>query len=412
MADRKIRLASIGFGGRGGGVAAWCVKHTGGLFEHVAANDISEEIHEKACRYFDTAPKFYRSIREMVSREKIDAAVIGSPNSTHFENLREFEGLDIAILLEKPLDASFDNICNIMRFAEEYRGPILVGHCMRYAPILRKAKTMIADGDIGNICSARFVQNCHYGNIMFHNWRRERAKSGSMFVEKATHDLDVMHWFLERTPRKVFAVARRQAYGGDKPDDLRCINCDERFTCPENFEYIKKRWGMGVMHEAKNRKIHDYCVFAKCADNWDNEMCVMQYDDDVFSRYEECYFTPRSFRHRVYQIIGTGGVIEIDLGEDEGGRIWYCPRYGMYRDNTEVHFDYQKQAHYNSEGDMSRHFYDVAVRKESPQSTVRQAFVTEMLGFAAIESAESGDQVAVEDVVPPDLRYLLKEKVY
>jgi len=61
---------------------------------------------------------------------------------------------------------------------------------------------------------------------------------------------------------------------------------------------------------------------------------------------------------------------------------------------------------------MSRHFYDVAVRKESPQSTVRQAFVTEMLGFAAIESAESGDQVAVEDVVPPDLRYLLKEKVY
>ncbi|MBI4027454.1 MAG: hypothetical protein HY360_20885 [Verrucomicrobia bacterium] len=67
----------------------------------------------------------------------------------------------------------------------------------------------------------RAIRNCHYGNGGYHNWRRKKGNSGTWFIEKATHDFDVMNWLVDATPATIAAVSRLQAFGGDKPADLR-----------------------------------------------------------------------------------------------------------------------------------------------------------------------------------------------
>jgi len=405
---KKIKLGVIGLG-RGGHVAHQITQITEGRIEIGAVVDISNENYQSACKEYHIKPVCYSSVDEMLKKEKPDAALIGTPNEFHLQNLESFRGMNIPLLLEKPLDSTFEKICGVVRFAATYKAPILVGHCMRYAPILRCAKEIIQSGGIGKICSTRFTQNCHYGNLMYHNWRRNREKSGTMFLEKATHDIDIMQWLIEAKPVTVMAAARLQAYGGNESNDLRCSTCEKKLSCPENYQAILHRWGIQIPDEAKSRQ--DFCSFARETDTPDNEVCLIQFDNNTFGTYTECFFTPRSYHHRVYEVHGTLGAMEIDLGETEG-EILLCKRYGSNKDDVTFRFDYLGRNHYNGDGEMARHFYQVICGNEKPHSTVKQAFMAELTGYAAVKSSLVNENLKAADLVPEDLKSILKETLF
>ena len=77
--------------------------------------------------------------------------------------------------------------------ASTYKAPILVGHCMRHAPIFKKARELIEHGAIGKVTSMCFVQNCHYGDVFFRCWHRRSEVITSLYLKKASHDFDIMH---------------------------------------------------------------------------------------------------------------------------------------------------------------------------------------------------------------------------
>jgi predicted dehydrogenase len=338
--------------------------------------------------------------------EDIDAVIIASPNSKHLDTLQELGGSGLPVFLEKPLETSWESICDVARWAESYRAPVMVGHCMRYAPILQKARELIESGAIGKVCSATFVQNCHYGNGMFHGWRRTRAGSGTQLIEKATHDLDVMQWLLNAKPVSVFASQKLQAFGGDRKPDLRCRDCDERLSCPESTVNICHRW-MPKASFFEISAMDDLCVYSSEVDCPDDDICLIQFDSGVHATYTQHFYTPRSFHHRDYQIIGDGGAMDIDLGDETGGKILVCKRFGTSRDVETYSFDYLERNHYNGDGAMIRHFYDVIAEGIAPFTTVDQAFVAEALGYSAVKSAQEGRVVSLEEIVPSDLAGIL-----
>lgn len=406
------RIAVIGYGGRGGGVAQTGRSATGHLMEVVACTEISDERYAQGCQNFGMTPKRYPNVKKMLASEKLDGVIIGTPNNFHLENLLDFAGEKIPILIEKPLDSTFAKICEVVRFAEKYSGPIMVGHCMRYAPILNKTQELLEQGAIGKLCSTRFVQNCHYGNTMFHNWRRKKEFSGTMFIEKATHDLDVMCALVKARPTKVFAIAKRQVYGGDQPNDLHCAICPKKLTCPESESNIMRRWGSENIIEEVEGRDKFLCCYAQEVDTPDNEMCAIQFDSGIFGTYTENFFSPRSYHHRVYEFIGTEGIMEVDMGAEHGGKIFLCKRYGNTDDHVNYSFDYLKRNHYDGDGPMTRHFYQVMDGKEQPITTVRQAFVAEVAGILATQSAEQNRQLDAMDLVPDDLKFIWQKQVY
>jgi len=410
MKKYQLKLGLIGWDGRGGRVARDGYEATGGMIVPVACVEPSDERYLKACKRFEFEPRRYRSVKEMIAKEDLDCAMIATPNQFHLENLNDLKSTGLPVLLEKPLDSSFERICDVVRFATTYDAPILVGHCMRFAPILQEAKKMIARGDIGDVCSVRFVQHCHYGNGMFHNWRRTHAGSGGMFIEKATHDFDIMLWFLEAWPATVAAFAGRQAFGGNKPADLRCRDCDERAVCPESIQ--NTRWRSGQYKVEELERSDDLCVFSSAVDIPDNEHTLIQFSNGTFGTYVQWFFSPRSYHHRIYEVQGTRGALEVDLGAEFGGRILFCPRYGTHADKQEYKFDYLHRNHYNGDGEMMKHFYQVLRGEVAPATTVKQAFAAELLGYAANRSVAEKRYVTATELLPKDLTGLVTEKVY
>ena len=407
---KKIRLGVVGWGARGAHVACEAIQATGGLMEPVACVDPSDEKYESGAARYGVRPARYASVREMVESRTVDAVLVGSPNNCHLDNLRELEGLKLPVFLEKPLESTFEKICEITRFARRYKGPILVGHCMRYSPIYQEVIKMLARGDVGQICSARFVQSCHYGTGAFHGWRRTRKAGGSQLLEKATHDLDCMMGMVSDLPLSVYAVNRLQAFGGNRSSTLRCRDCDERGSCPESIQNIASRNGDFKIEELKDP--NDLCVYSRAIDINDNESMLIEFKGGISGSYQQWFFSPRSYHHRVYEIYGTEGALELDFGAEFGGKITFCPRFGTLADKLEYKFDYLLRNHYNGDMPMIRHFFDVCTGRADPMTTIEQAFMAEALGYGALVSGDRKKIVKIASLIPKDLKSIYNSKVY
>ncbi|MBT9151361.1 MAG: putative oxidoreductase YteT [candidate division WS2 bacterium] len=282
---------------------------------------------------------------------------------------------------------------------------------MRYSPIVIKARELIALGMIGKICSVNFVQNCPYGNSMYHNFRRTMAGGGGMFIEKATHDFDVMMFLIEAIPVRVTAIAKRQAFGGDKPNNLQCTECEERLTCKESINNMHYRSGFSEVMEVKGSDA--LCVYAKEVNVPDNEVCLMEFDNGIFGTYWECFFSPSSYTTREYEIIGLNGIMRISfsmLKSHGKGEIIVCPRFGTPEDIYSFEFDYRQRIHYNGGGEVAKHFFHIMNGDSVPITTVKQAFIAETLAYAATLAARERKFIDILDIIPEDLRLLFKSE--
>lgn len=401
--DTTVRLGIVGFGGgRGGGMAHVGNMVTGGRIVCTAAFEPSDERFHFGCKTFGFNPERYPSVRAMIKAGNIDGVIIASPNFCHLENLLELEGSSLPVMLEKPLDSSWEKICDIVRFARAYAGPMAVGHCMRFAPVIQRAKQLIDQGAIGRVCSVRYTQNCPYGNTqMFHNWRREKSNGGTLMLEKATHDLDILQWLLAARATHVFASTQQMAFGGDKPADLVCNACGERLTCPEsdvNLHYANRR---GYAHVDAAMP----CCFAKVVDVPDDEICLIKYDSGVHASYVATYYTPQCYKYREIQIVGLGGVMEISEHDESGeSEINLYPRYGKPGESTRQVFNANGRGHMEGDVGIIRHFYDMIVRGTPPFTTVEEAFQAEAAGFAAELSNRERREVSIAEIIPVDLQ--------
>lgn len=407
---KELKVGIIGFGNMGAHLGLALSHATGGLVTVDGVVDPDDEKYRRNCEFIGNKPRRCATIAEL--REMpLDGIIVASPNHCHLENIQELQGLSTPLLLEKPLDANFDKICDVLRFSEEYPGPIIVDHVMRYAPIISQAKELVDSGAIGQICSVSFVQNCFYGNSMYHCFRRTMAGSGGMFIEKATHDLDIMHYIVGARASRVAAVARRQAFGGNKPNDLHCRECDERFTCPESSNNTQYRYG-NTDKMFEQGWANDMCVYAEEVDVPDNEVCMIEFDNGTFGTYTQCFFSPVSYTTREYEITGLEGILRLSLtiqGDHNKGRILHCRRFGTPEDSTVYEFDYRKRIHYNGGGAVARHFCQLMTGEAEPFTTVRQAFAAEVLGQAATLAAQRGEFVVPQELLPDDLQGLWEE---
>jgi len=78
--------------------------------------------------------KAYRSLNEML--DEIDALVIVTPTSTHFEIAQKALARDINIFIEKPVTSSLSEAEELIKMADGKKAKIQVGHVERFNPAL------------------------------------------------------------------------------------------------------------------------------------------------------------------------------------------------------------------------------------------------------------------------------------
>lgn len=245
--------------------------------------------------------RYYADQREMCDKEDFTIGVVTSWDPAHRENAVQFLERDKHVFLEKPMAQSIEDCDAILRAWEQSKGVLLVGLELRYCTLCQEIRRLLDAGEIGNVVLGMAVDNVSVGGqYYYHNNRRRKDFIKSLMLEKGTHTLDLMNWFIGANPVRVFGEGGLNVFGGDESNDKHCHDCEIRDTCP----YFIDRDHF-VMDYGEDVKMPDACVYAQEIDVDDNSVCTVSYDNGARMTYTECQFTPDYNRH--FTLVGDKG---------------------------------------------------------------------------------------------------------
>ena len=157
---------------------------------------------------FDSAGALFAATRP-------DVAVIATPHPLHEAGALAAASAGIHVLCEKPIahtPASADRIVAACREAGVLLG---LDFNQRLTPAYRKAREMIAGGELGRIYRVNFIASGWYRTQKYYNsggWRGTWAgEGGGVIMNQAPHHLDLYCW-LAGVPDRVKAVARTRIH--------------------------------------------------------------------------------------------------------------------------------------------------------------------------------------------------------
>jgi len=286
----KIHVALVGFG-KQGSVLFDAMKNIPGLHFQAVCDiwDNSRNRGVNTARRVNegqAAPNGYSDIDEMLAKEKgLDAAVIAVPDFWHSPHTVKCLEAGLNVYCEKMMSNTIDGAREMVRAMERTGKLCQIGHQRRSNPRYRYTLDQLINGkkicgQIVNINGQwnRAVQSSQpiafnpklaldqalldkYGfkdMDQFMNWRFYRDLSGGPISDLGAHQIDIFNWFLDATPKSVFAS------GGN--------------------DFFKER------------------------EHFDNVMCIFDYD------------TPQGGVRAFYQVLTTtsagGGFYETFMGTD------------------------------------------------------------------------------------------------
>jgi len=204
--NRKLRMGLIG-GGQGAFIGA--VHMRAAVLDNraalVAGALSSDAARSKAsAAEFDIAPaRAYGSYQEMAATEaklpadqRVDFVSVATPNHTHFEIAKTFAEAGINVLCDKPMTFDLAQAEELAKIVQKSGVVFGVTHNYTGYPLVRQAREMIKNGELGEINAVRstYIQGWLRTRLESDNqkqaaWRTDPKKSGiaGCFGDIGTH---------------------------------------------------------------------------------------------------------------------------------------------------------------------------------------------------------------------------------
>lgn len=294
-----LRIGVIGSGGRGG--LARHAHQPGKGSRVVACCDVDAEALAKNKEWYGPGVFVTKDVRALLKR-KLDAVFVCTPDFLHEEHALAALDKGLGVYLEKPMAITIDGCDRILRRAREKHARLFVGHNMRYMTVIRRMKQLIDDGAIGQVKSVWCRHFISYGgDAYFRDWHSERRYSTGLLLQKAAHDIDVMHWLAGVYTKRVAAFGNIAVY-----DKLPRRGADE----PSDAAFNASHWP-----PLKQRG------FSPKIDVEDQSVVIMEMGKGILGSYLQCHFAPDACRN--YTVIGTAGRLEnVGDGPDSPIFVW------------------------------------------------------------------------------------------
>jgi UDP-N-acetylglucosamine 3-dehydrogenase len=140
---------------------------------------------------------------EILGATEIDVVSITTHWQQHFEIAVAALKAGKHVFLEKPMAATGQECLRLTALADRSPGHLMVGHVCRFDPRASMAQAAIAQGRIGRIVSMHAKRNLPKapGHI--------RLDKISPFMGDGIHDADLMMWFMQQLPTRVYARSVR-----------------------------------------------------------------------------------------------------------------------------------------------------------------------------------------------------------
>lgn len=140
------------------------------------------------------------SIDQILADPGIDAVMIGTPTTTHYDLIHAAAASGKAVFCEKPIDLSVARIRDCLAAVEKASVPMFVAFNRRFDPNFATLQRQIQEGDIGDVelvtILSRDPSPPPIGYI---------KTSGGLFRDMMIHDFDMARFLLGEDPVELFA---------------------------------------------------------------------------------------------------------------------------------------------------------------------------------------------------------------
>lgn len=130
------------------------------------------------------------------SSDKLDAAIVCTPNHTHVPLCTQLAKNGISILCEKPISTTIESAKTLIEVAEEHSVKLLVGHHRRFSPWMIACKDVVNSGVLGQVTAVSGLWTTTKPISYFEgplSWRASKSNGGGVILINFIHEIDLMH---------------------------------------------------------------------------------------------------------------------------------------------------------------------------------------------------------------------------
>ncbi|MGW5346378.1 Gfo/Idh/MocA family oxidoreductase [Streptomyces sp. HUAS TT3] len=312
-----VRIGVLGYGLRG---SLARVAHRPGRGATVTAVAEPEPRARAAAAAAFPAARTHAGHRAVLDDPDVDAVLVLTPDHTHADLGRQALRAGKPVFVEKPLDISVERCDAILRTARATGTRLYVGHNMRHMPVVRLMRGLIARGAIGEVKTVWVRHFVGYGgDWYFKDWHAERRCTNGLLLQKAAHDIDVVHWLAGSYAQDVQALGDLMVYGANPHR-----RAPGRPKTPDWYT------------EDGHWPPHTQRALNPVIDVEDVSLVNLRLASGVLAAYQQCHFTPDYWRN--YTVIGDAGRLE-NFGDGPGStvKVWNARRSG-YRPEPDAAF--------------------------------------------------------------------------
>ncbi len=220
--NRKLRMALVG-GGRGSFIGR--VHATAAVLDNrceLVAGALSSDpqrAKDSAEDYAIAADRAYGSWQEMIEKElalpedqRIDFVSIATPNHVHFEVAKAAVEAGFNVICDKPLTYDLAEAEQLAAAVKSSNVVFAVTHNYTGYPLIRQARQMIMDGELGEIMAIRanyiqgwLVDKLEDSDQKQASWRTDPKRSGAAgcFGDIATHAFNLGRYVTGLIPEQI-----------------------------------------------------------------------------------------------------------------------------------------------------------------------------------------------------------------
>ncbi len=140
-------------------------------------------------------------VEDVIKNDKINTVFIATPHSSHAELVIKALKANKSVFVEKPLAITPDQLKDVMAAKVHFNNSLMVGFNRRFAPIsvsIKKEFTNLSEPQIINI-------RINAGLIPKDHWTQQPHIGGGRIIGEMCHFIDLMQYFTDAKPVKVFA---------------------------------------------------------------------------------------------------------------------------------------------------------------------------------------------------------------
>jgi predicted dehydrogenase len=150
---------------------------------------------------------------DLINDPQVDAVIISTPVSTHFDLAYKALKAGKHVLVEKPMTCTVVEGEKLLEEAARMKRTLMVDHTFIYTPAVLKIKELVANGDLGQLL---YYDSVRVNLGLFQH-------DVNVLWDLAVHDLSIMDYILGEQPGAVSATGVAHLNG--QPEDVAYITC-------------------------------------------------------------------------------------------------------------------------------------------------------------------------------------------